>query len=129
MKKILLIYLILMQASSVSFAQSIWTDSVNVNKSSSSSSYNRHERAWRNTSYLSRGGYYNDYISLDNIDKRINIMAKDIKQSPQYGERKRKHLLKDLEYARIKFKQADINNDGVLSEHEQQLYKEDVFID
>lgn len=129
MKNILLIYLILIQATSISLAQSIWTDSVKVRRSSSSNSYNYHENSWRNSSYLSRGGYYNDYISLDNIDKRINILAKDIKQSPQYGERKRKHLLKDLEYARIKFKQADINRDGVLSEHEQQLYKEDVFID
>ncbi|MCT4575275.1 MAG: hypothetical protein N4A43_03380 [Alphaproteobacteria bacterium] len=128
MKKITILILLLFINYGEAFAQSIWTDSVKVKKQSPAS-YNNQNRRWRGrTTWSSRNGYY-DYITLDNIEKRISIMAQDIKNSPQYGERKKKHLLKDLEYSRIKFRQADINNDGALSEHEQQLYKEKVFID
>lgn len=134
MKKIFILLIVLLYTPSA-FSQSV------LNPSASTQTRSRGEvnqvsnpnRGYGYSNYGSRGYATGsrDYITLKNIEDKIEQLKIRIKESEKYGDHKKESLENELNHALRKFKEADYNGDGILDDREQEVYGDDsnIFID
>lgn len=125
MKNIKITLYILLLSLNTANAQSVFSSEISQKSravNQNRSSYNRH------------GGsrYYHrnrDYISMGQIERKVKQLKNRINDSEKYSSRKKNSMDNELNHALRKFREADINNDGVLNDREMDVYGNNVFID
>jgi len=132
-KKLFIFAIIILISTSNTYAQAIVSQQGTAQKKTGATNVtetpNPYDKYRYPGYYRANHGYNRDYITLENIETKIQQLKNRIYDSEKYSDRKKASLDNELNHALRKLREADIDGNGKLDEKEQEIYPLDIYID